>query len=417
MFPKLFEIPLWPLVKVPWPVFIGLVLALMFVVSWAAKIGEKSRLRGQVLSVLPTAAFVTAFVTFVQTPIGDGKLPINSYGFCIMVGFLLASWIAVKRGKELGISSDFVLDVGIIAMIFGIVGAKINYVLQYSQSVSEATKGALWGDMGLNPIGALLLGPVPFGFWFYRMKQSGEKVRLISWQTGVLIVLTVVFAFVGTRAFYLWQHQDDYSWKVFKNWQSGFVLYGGLIAGVAAGILYTKMRGISVPMIADLTAAPMMLALAFGRLGCFMNGCCHGKKGEGFPCLSFPAGSPAAEEYPGGENGRSLRVHPTQIYEAIAAVAFFFILSWIYRKKRKAQGEVFLIMAMLYSIWRFVIEWTRGDKRPDWGGLSYSQWVSLAAFLGAGVWLFLARNRRPADAPAPPPPSTSTGAPPPSPAP
>src|SRR2546422_2882430 len=130
MRPKLFDIPLWkdgP--QTTWPVFVGLVVALMILVSWAGKVGEKSRLKGQLLSVLPTVAFVTAFVTFVKTPFGtDGLLPINSYGFCIMVGFLLASWIAVKRGKVLGIQSDFILDVGIIAMIFGIVGAKINYV-------------------------------------------------------------------------------------------------------------------------------------------------------------------------------------------------------------------------------------------------------------------------------------------------
>jgi phosphatidylglycerol:prolipoprotein diacylglycerol transferase len=357
-------------------------------------------------------------VTFVQTPIGDGKLPINSYGFCIMVGFLLASWVAVKRGAALGLSSDFILDVGIIAMIFGIVGAKINYVLQYSKSVTEETKGVLWGDMGLNPIGALLLGPVPFGFWFYRMKQSGQKVKLLSWQTGVLLVLTLLFAFVGTRLFFLWQHQDDYSWKVFRNWQSGFVLYGGLIAGIAAGALYTKMRGLSIAKVADLAAAPMMLALAFGRVGCFMNGCCHGKPGEGFPCVSFPAGSPAADPeggFPGGPNGRSLPVHPTQLYETLAAVGIFFLLSWIYKKKRRAPGEVFLMMGMLYGAWRFVIEFARGDKRPDWGGLSYSQWVSLVAFVVAGVWIFLLRRRPPVDdgpkATVPPPAATTPASP------
>ena len=404
MFAKLFEIPLFPGLKTTWPVFAILVVALMVVVSWAAKVGEKAKLKGQLLSILPTAAFVTAFVTFVETPFG--KMPINSYGFCIMVGFLLASWIAVRRGKALGIQSDFILDVGIIAMIFGIVGAKINYVLQYSEDVSEDAKLALWGDMGLNPIGALLLGPIPFAFWFYRMKQSGQKVRLFSWQTGVLIVLTLFFAFVGTRAFHLYMNRDDYSWKLFRNWQSGFVLYGGLIAGVGAGVLYTKMRGMSISQISDLAAPPMMLALAFGRLGCFMNGCCHGKQGEGFPCISFPADSPAAREARGGAEGRSMPVHPTQLYEALAGVGFFFLLSWIYRKKRKAQGEVFLIMVLLYGAWRFLIEYVRGDNRPKWAGLFYSQWISVAAFAIAGLCLYLIRRRaRQAEGPAAPTPT------------
>jgi len=410
MFQKLFDIPLFPGLKTTWPVFVTLVVALMVVVSWAAKVGEKAKLKGQLLSILPTAAFVTAFVTFVETPFA--KMPINSYGFCIMVGFLLASWIAVRRGKALGIQSDFILDVGIIAMIFGIVGAKINYVLQYSEDVAEDTKLALWGDMGLNPVGALLLGPIPFAFWFYRMKQSGQKVRLFSWQTGVLIVLTLFFAFVGTRAFHLYMNSNDYSWKLFRNWQSGFVLYGGLIAGVGAGVLYTKMRGMSISQISDLAAPPMMLALAFGRLGCFMNGCCHGKQGEGFPCISFPADSPAAREARGGTQGRSLPVHPTQLYEALAAVGFFFLLSWIYKKKRKAQGEVFLIMVLLYGAWRFLIEYVRGDNRPKWAGLFYSQWISVAAFVVAGLWLYLMRRRAPtAEGPAAPTPTPTPPAP------
>jgi len=67
------------------------------------------------------------------------------------------------------------------------------------------------------------------------MKKSGEKVQLYSWQNAVLMVLTLLFALIGTRALFVYQNSDFYSWKVFRNWQSGFVLYGGLIVGVAAG--------------------------------------------------------------------------------------------------------------------------------------------------------------------------------------
>ncbi len=331
--------------------------------------------------------------------------PINSYGFSIMVGFLLASWVAVRRGKPLGFKSDFILDVGIIGMIFGIIGAKVNYLLQYGKEVVDPGKLSLWGDMGLNPLGALLLGPIPFAFWFWRMKKAGEPVRLYSWQTAVLMLLTFTFAYAGTRALYLYQHSGDYSWKLFKNWQSGFVLYGGLIAGAAASLLYIKMRGQSIPVVADLVAAPMMLSLAFGRIGCFLNGCCHGKAGTGFPCVTFPANSP-----PGEKNGyQAATVHPTQLYETAATVGMFFLLSWIYRKKRKAQGEVFLIMIMLYAVWRFVIEFARGDDRPQWiGELYYSQVVSIAAFAAAGVALYLIRSRAPAP-PAPPAPAQEGG--------
>jgi phosphatidylglycerol:prolipoprotein diacylglycerol transferase len=229
------------------------------------------------------------------------------------------------------------------------------------------------------------------------------------------MILTLFFALIGTRALFLFQHSEEYSWKVFRNWQSGFVLYGGLITGIAAGILYIKMRGFSVAQIADLCAPSIMLALAFGRIGCFLNGCCHGKVCNGFPGVSFPPDSPAARWQHKGWNERSDPVHPTQLYETAAALAFFFFLSWLYKKKRKAQGEVFLVMGMLYGAWRFLIEFMRGDERPQWlGELSYSQVVSLVIFGVAGVWLFLLRSRPPSEEPAPPPsPTVTAPAPPP----
>jgi len=412
MFPTLFQLPLWPAVQAPWKVFIFLVVALVLAMSYAPKLTEKNKLLGQLLLILPAAAFVTAFVAFVETPFG--RMPINSYGFAIMVGFLLCSWVAVRRAKPLGIKSDFILDLGIISMIAGILGAKINYLLQYSDEVADPNKMSIWGDMGLDPLGALILGPIPFAFWFWRMKRSGEKIRLYQWQTGVLMVLTLFFALLGTRALFLFHTADLYSWKVFRNTQSGFVLYVGLITGISAGILYIKMRGLSIAAVADLCAPSIMLALAFGRIGCFLNGCCHGKEGSSFLCMSFPPDSPAAREQHKGWQERSNPVHPTQLYETAAALAFFFLLSWLYKQKRKAQGEIFLFMCMLYSAWRFLIEFLRGDERPQWlGELSYSQVVSIALFVVAGVWVFLLRSRPPVEEPPKPPaPAVEAAAPP-----
>ena len=98
---------------------------------------------------------------------------------------------------------------------------------------------------------------------------------------------------------------------------------------------------------------------------------------------------------------------PTQLFEVAAAVGFFFLLSWAWRRKRKAEGEVFAFMILLYAGWRFVIEFFRGDDRPIWfASLSYSQVVSLAALVGAGLWLFFKRGA----STAPPAPAPAAGA-------
>lgn len=397
MFPRLFDIPLFDGPSVSMPVFLALAFVLVACLTIGPKLAPRSKLLSQLVSTLPTVAFVAAFVIFLRTPFSGGRLPINSYGFSIMTGFLLASWIAVRRGKPLGLDGDFILDVGIIGMIFGIIGSKINYVLQYSKETDEPGKLGVLGDSALNPLG-VILGAVPFAFWAWRIRKKSEPVRVFSWQSAVLLILTLLFALAGTRAAYLLEHhlrgyQPPYSWKVFTNWQSGFVLYGGLLTGVAAAMLYIKMRGQSIAKIGDLLAGPMMLALAFGRVGCFMNGCCHGVEGSTFLCVSFPPGSPASHAQ-NISHEASRPVHPTQLYETAAGVLFFFALSWLWRRPRKAQGEVFLAMAMLYSAWRFLLEFGRGDERPQyWLGLSYSQVVSLLVFAVTSVWFYLARNR------------------------
>jgi prolipoprotein diacylglyceryltransferase len=74
-------------------------------------------------------------------------------------------------------------------------------------------------------------------------------------------------------------------------------------------------------------------------------------------------------------------------------------------------------MCMLYGVWRFLIEFLRGDKRPQWlGELSYSQVVSLALVVGAAVWMFILRSRPPAEQPPTPPPAVNAAAPPAAPA-
>ncbi|MBI2931000.1 MAG: prolipoprotein diacylglyceryl transferase [Planctomycetes bacterium] len=354
-------------------------------------------------------------------PIPVLNWPINSYGFMIMVGFLLATYLGVRRGRELGIKSDLILDIGIISMIFGIIGAKINYVLQYSEQFrppntpSDAFRVFDFGDGGLNALGAVILGPLPWVLWFWRARKEPPK-SLWAWQNGVLLVLTLFCALLGTRALYLALHPKDYDWSIFTGWQSGFVLYGGLITAVLAGALYTKMRGESVTRVSDMSAPLIMLGLAFGRVGCFLNGCCYGAIWHGFLAVRYPANSAVFKEHlqagklqPGAAHSEP--VIPTQLLETTVALALFFLLSWYERKKKRNAGETVLLMGIGYAVWRFIVEFLRDDPRPLWlGELTYSQTVSLGVFILCAVGYFFVRTRSAAppaglasEAAAPPP--------------
>lgn len=334
--------------------------------------------------------------------------PINSYGFMIMIGFLLATYVAVRRGRQLGMNSDLILDVGIISMIFGIIGAKVNYVLQYGDQYPPKSFNMFdLGDGGFSVLGGLILGPIPLALWYWRTKGS-QKLTLVSWQNIVLLVLTILCTLLGARILYLWMNRgsDQYDWALLKGWQSGFVLYGGLVAGMLAGAVYTRMRGESIGRMGDVAAPSMMLGLVFGRLGCLLNGCCWGKPttlpwGLRFPEASAASGQILRDQLDAGVEGLDhnatapLPVHPTMIYESLAALAIFLFLSWWWRKrKNRVDGEIFLLLGMCYPAWRFFVEFLRGDKRPNWiGSLSYSQSLGLGIFILSAVWLFLLKNR------------------------
>jgi phosphatidylglycerol:prolipoprotein diacylglycerol transferase len=311
-------------------------------------------------------------------------LPINSYGFMIMVGFLLAAYIAVRRGRALGIDSDLILDVGIIGLIAGMLGAKINHMIQFPEDYRKGLEIFNISDGGLHWLGGLILGPIPFLFWWWRAGKV-RKVDLWSWQNGVLLFFTLFFALLGTRALHLYLARAQYDWSFITRFQTGFVLYGGLIAGVLAAILYVKMRGERVSRIADLGAPAMMVGIGFGRVGCFLNGCCWGRETSSFLGVRFPHGGSSPD----------VPVLPTQLFETAAALLMFVVLTKFTPKKRN-DGEVAFLAGILYSAWRFIVEFLRNDPRGDKIlGLTYSQVVSILVFAACAVGFFLLRRRAP----------------------
>ncbi|CAN5676030.1 prolipoprotein diacylglyceryl transferase [soil metagenome] len=159
--------------------------------------------------------------------------------------------------------------------------------------------------------------------------------------------------------------------------RSGGVFYGGLLGAVLAG--YFLMRRYNLPWwkTADACAPGIAIGNFFGRQGCFAAGCCWGTP------TSLPWGVQFSESghlitgVPGG-----VHLHPTQLYESFAMLVVFFFLLWLHRR-RKFEGQVILLYALLYSVIRFAVEFVRGDPRGDilglssLTGLSTSQIISL----------------------------------------
>jgi len=176
--------------------------------------------------------------------------------------------------------------------------------------------------------------------------------------------------------------------EALKLWNGGFIFYGGLIAATLAAVVFMKRRGLAVGFWSDLLAPSAMIALAMGRIGCFLNGCCYGRIAPNLPWgVVFPPSHPALglAQYP---------VHPTQLYESAAALLIFLFLVALVPRKT-FSGEIFWLMVLLYAAARFGLEFLRGDPRGNVPliGLSTSQAIAAVTFVAAGASLLHLRRR------------------------
>jgi phosphatidylglycerol:prolipoprotein diacylglycerol transferase len=138
-------------------------------------------------------------------------------------------------------------------------------------------------------------------------------------------------------------------------------------------------------------------------MGCTLAGCCFGKVWASTWALSFPGNSPASEaqwkdkllEQP---SDMSLPVHPTQLYESVAALAIAAFLTLYLHGRKRYDGQIFLAFMALYAAARFIIEFFRDDDRGALFGLSTSQLIGVL-LIGLGAYLHT-RLSKPAPLPA-----------------
>lgn len=175
--------------------------------------------------------------------------------------------------------------------------------------------------------------------------------------------------------------------------RSGGVFFGGFIGAVTVGYFLIRRYKLSWWKTADAFAPGIALGQAIGRQGCFAAGCCWGKP------TNLPWGVKFTElghEITGVPLG--VHLHPTQLYESFAALALFFFLLLIHRRKR-FSGQVILFYTVLYSAIRFTIEFFRDDPRGDIAGLttltglSTSQMIAIIVGIGASIILIMRWRR------------------------
>lgn len=224
-----------------------------------------------------------------------GPITIHGYGLMIGIGFIAALFIGLRRAKAKNLDGDFLFNTSIICLIFGMLGAKLLYILTVLDKIIK------------NP-------------------------------------------------------------SDFLSLSSGFVVYGGIIVGILAGYVYCRIKGKFFRTYFDLVMPSISIAQGFGRLGCFLAGCCYGKETTAWYGITFTDSAFAP-------NGISLI--PTQLISSagnfLIAGALIFIA-----KKQKKPGLIAGLYLVFYGTVRFLIEMLRGDiERGSIGNLSTSQFISI----------------------------------------
>jgi phosphatidylglycerol---prolipoprotein diacylglyceryl transferase len=243
-----------------------------------------------------------------QPELEIGPLTLQTFGIMFALAFIASGALVAKRLDELGKPVDWAYEMIFAALVGGIVGARLDFVIENYSEV-----------------------------------------------------------------------KDDLLGNIFSG--SGLVWYGGVLGGALAVVLWARWRGMLNLALLDLTAAPLALGYAIGRIGCQVSG--DGDYGKAWD-------GPWAMAYPDGTVPTDQTVQPTPIYETVA-MGLVAIVLWRLRDRFR-PGILFALYLVLSGLERFLVEFIRRNDTVA-AGLTTPQLESVAIALAGAVWLAATARR------------------------
>jgi len=219
--------------------------------------------------------------------------------------------------------------------------------------------------------GILMSGSILLGL--YISMQLAKKNNFDPEKILDLVFVVVPAAIIGSRLYYVvfkWDYYSVHLNEIYKIWHGGLAIHGAVIGGALAAFIYTRRKNLPFWKLADFIAPSLILGQAIGRWGNYFNQEAYGRETD------LPWAITVNDPVKG-----VIQVHPTFLYESLWNLAIFFFLLW-YGKRKKADGEIFIMYAILYSLGRFFIEGLRTDSLM-FMGLRVAQLVSIVSiFIG-----------------------------------
>lgn len=308
-----------------------------------------------------------------------GKVTFPSYFTMLAVGFACAILLTWRESKKLDINPDRIIDLNLYMIIFGVIGARVLHVIADGHFMDYV-------NMCIAPETVDAVGNVP-------------ATCTTDAQCGEYFLCNVAAGHC---------HPPRDCLLALKVWRGGLAYYGGFLFAVAFGLYYIRKHRMPMWRVTDLAAYGIPLGLFWGRMGCYLNGCCFGKVTRSGWGVVFPRGGATWRHQ--REVGllpsaaaAALPVYPTQLYSSLINLAIFAVLYWGLRPRKRFDGQVFWWFGILYAIGRSVVEVWRDDDRGVWFGfISTSQLISIP-WLALSFYM-LRRLRRESLRKEPPPP-------------
>jgi len=289
-----------------------------------------------------TVHTATAFLANIPSPDRGvwylGPLPIRAYALCIIVGIAVAIWWGERRWAARGGTKGAITDIAVVTVLFGLIGGRLYHVI---------TDYQLYFGPGKNPL------------------------------------------------------------DILKIYDGGLGIWGAIALGGVGAWIGCRRKGIPLPAVADAIAPGIVTAQAIGRIGNYFNQELFG----GTTDLPWGLELYARVDPETGMSGVHVLngvaqsdipvavVHPTFLYELIWNLLVAGLVVWADRRFELGHGRAFAVYVAGYTVGRFWIELLRADEANHILGLRVNSWTSMVVFVGAVVFLLLARRRGPREAP------------------
>ncbi|MBR6690961.1 MAG: prolipoprotein diacylglyceryl transferase [Bacilli bacterium] len=240
-----------------------------------------------------------------------------------------------------------------------------------------------------------IIGIIVSGWYTIRVCK---KKKIDDNQVIIILLIAAIGVLIGSHILY-GLTKFDFLIKFIKNFHKidsfklffdciieifgGSVFYGGLIGGLISAYSYMKIKKIDIQFFSDLLTPVIPLFHIFGRIGCFLSGCCYGIESK----IGF------TYKYSLMELSNHVNRFPIQLVEASYNLILFIVLTVFYNKG-KFKGKLLYIYLILYPIGRFIFEFFRGDYyRGFIFGISTSQFISILLLIFSVIMLLIKRKK------------------------